>query len=35
MIERTRLADVLQRNSGVTGLQPEMFFAEELPLAAN
>jgi hypothetical protein len=30
LIERTRLADVLQRNSGVTGLQPAMFYAEAL-----
>ncbi len=34
-IERTRLADVLERNSGVTGLQPAMFFAADLPLASN
>ena len=30
LIERTRLADVLQRNSGVTGLQSAVFFAEDL-----
>jgi hypothetical protein len=35
LIERTRLTDLLQRNSGVTGLQPAIFFAAALPLAAD
>lgn len=30
-IESTRLADVLQRNSGVTGLQPAVFFTTGAP----
>jgi len=31
MIQSTRLADILQRNSGVTGLQPNVFFTAALP----
>jgi len=29
-IERTRLSDILMRNTSVTGLQPRVFFAEDL-----
>jgi len=32
LIENTRLTDILERNSGVTGLQPDIFFAAALPL---
>jgi peroxidase len=35
LIERTRLADVLQRDSGVTGLQPAIFFAADPEAATN
>jgi len=32
IIESTTLADLLQRNSGVTGLQSDIFFTAVLPL---
>jgi hypothetical protein len=33
MIEHARLADILQANSGVTGLQANIFFAADLPVS--